>query len=114
MAEETVSLNGEDEATIQLAVCVLCATDLKDKSPKLLSCLHSLCENCLNSLFQLQVQQTNEPENQEQNNEKNGKSVCIIKKRMIHIHLRIGFCVVCVWVSRRRPERPDKSTIFLS
>ncbi|XP_061181390.1 E3 ubiquitin-protein ligase TRIM33-like isoform X1 [Saccostrea echinata] len=40
-----------------LQVCVLCASDLKDKSPKLLSCLHTLCENCLNSLFQVQIQQ---------------------------------------------------------
>lgn len=40
-----------------LEVCVLCASELKDKNPKLLSCLHTLCENCLNSLFQVQIQQ---------------------------------------------------------
>ena len=74
MAEETSSLNGEEDESNQLKLCVLCATDLKDKRPKLLSCLHSLCENCLNSLFQLQVQQQ-APENSaaENNNDKNGK-----------------------------------------
>lgn len=40
-----------------LQICVLCTSELKDKSPKLLSCLHTLCENCLNSLFQVQIQQ---------------------------------------------------------
>ncbi|XP_063401080.1 E3 ubiquitin-protein ligase TRIM33-like isoform X2 [Mytilus trossulus] len=70
MAEETVSLNGEEEDLSQLKICVLCATDLKDKSPKLLPCLHSLCENCLNSLFQLQVQQQTEGSSTTNNNEK--------------------------------------------
>ncbi|XP_076115434.1 transcription intermediary factor 1-alpha-like isoform X2 [Mytilus galloprovincialis] len=70
MAEETVSLNGEEEELSQLKICVLCATDLKDKSPKLLPCLHSLCENCLNSLFQLQVQQQTEGSSTTNNNEK--------------------------------------------
>ncbi|XP_052066973.1 transcription intermediary factor 1-alpha-like isoform X1 [Mytilus californianus] len=70
MAEETVSLNGEEDELSQLKICVLCATDLKDKSPKLLPCLHSLCENCLNSLFQLQVQQQTEGSSTTNNNEK--------------------------------------------
>lgn len=54
-----------------LGVCVLCLADLKEKSPKLLSCLHTLCEKCLNSLFQVQ-QPDAEPtdnENKSENNE---------------------------------------------
>jgi hypothetical protein len=31
MAEETASLNGEEDESNQLKLCVLCATDLKDK-----------------------------------------------------------------------------------
>ncbi|XP_033751820.1 E3 ubiquitin-protein ligase TRIM33-like isoform X2 [Pecten maximus] len=41
----------EDENPFKL--CVLCATDLKDKSPKLLPCLHTLCNPCYKTLFQV-------------------------------------------------------------
>ncbi|XP_021338904.1 E3 ubiquitin-protein ligase TRIM33-like isoform X2 [Mizuhopecten yessoensis] len=41
----------EEENPFKL--CVLCATDLKDKSPKLLPCLHTLCNACYQTLFQV-------------------------------------------------------------
>jgi len=40
-----------------LKVCVLCAGNLKEKTPKLLPCLHSLCDGCLNTLFKGQDKQ---------------------------------------------------------
>ncbi|XP_069133626.1 transcription intermediary factor 1-alpha-like isoform X4 [Argopecten irradians] len=41
----------EEENPFKL--CVLCATELKDKSPKLLPCLHTLCSPCYQTLFQV-------------------------------------------------------------
>ena len=65
MAEE--STNSPEFSAFN--VCVLCTADLKDKNAKLLPCLHTLCENCLNSLFQVQVQQKRPEDGAEKSSE---------------------------------------------
>ncbi|CAF1449180.1 unnamed protein product [Didymodactylos carnosus] len=55
-SEALTPLQGENDKikdtdnTIRPQTCFLCQESLRDRSPKLLACLHSVCENCLPSL----------------------------------------------------------------
>lgn len=73
-------MSTSDEMTtreMSLKLCVLCAKDLTDKSPKLLPCLHTLCEGCHNTLFHIQKkikEKTNKDSRSTQNTEEDKES----------------------------------------
>ncbi|XP_060080852.1 E3 ubiquitin-protein ligase TRIM33-like isoform X2 [Ylistrum balloti] len=57
----------EEENPFKL--CVLCATDLKDKSPKLLPCLHTLCNPCFQTLFKVLKPEDSKPNGSKEESE---------------------------------------------
>ncbi|KAK3102602.1 hypothetical protein FSP39_012545 [Pinctada imbricata] len=89
-------------------VCVLCTSNLKEKNAKLLPCLHTLCENCLNSLFQVQVQQKR-PEDSPDTESKNSstKDSCSIlcpacnstvEKQHVLDNMFVGACLAPITI----------------